>query len=178
MNIRRYCRKSAAPSVFRGGRIEIVLTEQPKSGVVFVFAYDEGNNFLGILKPVTEKKAILRRGDLADVKAPVRGQEVGKPIFLKRMDRYAEKTDSFEKVVQARDRGGHYGVQRCLHPVCTKCVDACKTVISSGDLAIVMRVQKGGSILPEFSKGKCPRCGRCFTDCPTGSIERSPGRQH
>ncbi len=151
-------------------RVEIRLARESKLGRLIVFAYDAGNNFIGILKPVENGVVIVRKGDFADITARVEGNEIKDVVFLKKMDRYIRKIDMFDAVLYARSNTLRFGVQRCLYPICSRCVDACRSVISTCDIPIVMTVKPEGYVLPVFSKGRCPRCGKCFIFCPTGSI--------
>ena len=159
-------------------RVEIRLAKGSKLGRLIVFAYDGNNKFIGLLKPVENGAVVVRRGDYADFTACVEGSEIRDVIFLKKMDRYDKKIDMFDALTGARNNNLRYGVQRCLYPICTRCVEACKSVISNSDIPIVMTVKPEGEVLPVFSKGKCPRCGKCFTFCPTGSIVNSSETQH
>lgn len=152
------------------GSVEIRLAKESKLGRLVVFAYDQDNNYISILKPVEKGVVIVRKGDYADFTAHVEGSEIRDVVFLKKMDRYIRKIDMYDALINARDHDLRYGVQRCLYPICTRCVEACKSVISTYDIPIVMTVKPEGYILPVFSKGRCPRCGKCFIFCPTGSI--------
>jgi len=151
-------------------RTEINVPGKFKLGRLIVFAYDERNNYIGILKPIENSLVVVRKGDYADFTVAVKGGKVEDVVFLKKMDRYVRKIDMHEALVRARDKKLRYGVQRCLNPICTRCVEACKTVISTYEIPIVMTVKTEGYIFPVFSKGRCPRCGKCFVFCPTGSI--------
>ena len=157
-------------AVFYDDRVEIIVPGRMKLGRLIVFAYDDRSNYIGILKPVEKNLVIVRKGDYADFTAPVKGDTVKEVVFLKKIDRYVKKIDMYDALVYARDNKLRNGVQRCLNPICTRCVEACKSVISTYEIPIVMTVKPEGYILPVFSKGRCPRCGKCFMFCPTGSL--------
>jgi ferredoxin len=141
-----------------------------RSGRLIVFVYNERGEILGILKPVVNGAVTVRRGDYADFRLPVHGSEVGEPVLLKAMDHYLEREDMFDHLASARSAGRSYGLQRCLFPICNRCLDGCRTVITTGRYPLKMQLQPGGFVHPAFESGKCPRCGICFTWCPSGSL--------
>ena len=158
---------------FSENEIRVDLSGTTKSGRIIVYAYSSNSTFYGILKPINNNTLFIRKNDFADFAVPVRRGEIGNSHFLKKMDRYVKKVDMFRIIKDSSESGRNFGVQNCLYPICTKCTDGCKSVIHGGDLPIVMKVMKNGEIMPEFSRGKCPRCGKCFIWCPSGVIKRS-----
>ena len=138
---------------------------------VFVFAYDTQGHMQALVKPVLNGAVQVSRGDYSDinVKFGENGEVTGYGM-LKRMDGYTREIDMFDALKEAKTNGRQIGIQRCLFPVCTRCIDACKSVISGGDLALEMRKGLDGAIRPIYSKGKCPRCGKCFVWCPVAVI--------
>ena len=155
---------------YHDDRVELALREDPLLGRVIVYAHAEGGVYLGILKPVYDRRVVVRRGDYADFRAAIKGSSVEAAEFLKKMDRYEPKIDMFDSIVAAHDADRAFGVQKCLYPLCTRCVEACKSVIQGDNIPITLEVKPDGHIMPVFRRGKCPRCGRCFVNCPTGSI--------
>lgn len=155
---------------FHDDRVDLLLENEPRLGRVIVYAHDEKGCFIGMLKPVYDRRVTVRCGDYADFRAGLKDTSVESAEFLKKMDRYESKIDMFDAMVAARNAGRAYGVQKCLYPFCTRCVTACRSVIQGDDIPIALAIKPGGFIAPVFSRGKCPRCGRCFVNCPTGSI--------
>lgn len=158
---------------FTSEGVEITVAETTKSGRLIVFAYEPSGRMVGILKPMEQGRLVVRPGDLADFEVQVEGKTVKGFSFLKRMDRYAESVDMAARLRQASDQGLRFGIQRCLHPFCSRCTSACASVISGGDLPITLNVAPSGHIHPSYAKGKCPRCGMCFTWCPSGLITQT-----
>ncbi|ACG71590.1 4Fe-4S ferredoxin, iron-sulfur binding protein [Anaeromyxobacter sp. K] len=157
---------------FLPDEIRIHLDEETKSGRIIVFAHAADGSLLGLLKPIVDGAVTVRRGDLADYRLAVRGRDVGEHRLLKAMDRYVEREDMLERILDARAKGLRFGVQRCLYPICNRCLDGCKSVMR-GDFPISMRVGERGNVEPVFAKGSCPRCGKCFVWCPSGVIRDS-----
>lgn len=140
---------------------------------VFIYAYDSQGHMFGILKPVANGRIAVSRGDYADVEIGTQGRQVTGYELLKRLDHYLRQVDMFELLKTAKANGHRYGVQRCLYPICTRCLEACKSVISGGDIPLQMEVAPGGQIHPVYAQGKCPRCGKCFIWCPVQVITNS-----
>ncbi|MFB3814771.1 MAG: hypothetical protein ACE14L_11745 [Terriglobales bacterium] len=156
----------AATFKFEPQRVRIAVPKQLQDMRLVVFAYDDSGHMYGVLKSVNDGQITVNAGDNADLVLDVRQGRIGDYELLKRMDRYVRQVDMLERLRDASQNGRHVGVQRCLFPLCTRCIDGCKSVISGGDLPIEMQLGAGGEIRPVFSKGKCPRCGKCFTWCP------------
>lgn len=152
--------------------IRIHLTDKTRSGRIIVFAHVEDGGLLGLLKPIVDGTVTVRRGDLADYRLAVRGGEVGDHRLLKAMDRYVEREDMLVRILEARAKGLRFGLQRCLYPICNRCLDGCKSVMRGG-YPITMRVGERGNVEPAFAKGSCPRCGKCFVWCPSGVLKDS-----
>jgi formate hydrogenlyase subunit 6/NADH:ubiquinone oxidoreductase subunit I len=70
----------------------------------------------------------------------------------------------------ARANGLRFGVQQCMYPVCTRCLEVCP-VISKG--VIQMNQAKNGAIVPSVIYGNCPRSGKCFTVCTLGAFYKA-----
>jgi len=162
---------------FSNGSVTLDVPAKLNGLRTFVYAYDRQGVMFGILKPIANGRITVNRGDYADVKIATSGRQVTGYELLKRMDHYLRQVDMFELLQQAQDNGLRHGVQRCLYPMCTRCLEGCKSVISGGDIPLQMEVAPGGQIHPVYARGKCPRCGKCFAWCPVGVITDSrPGR--
>ncbi|ABC80110.1 hypothetical protein [Anaeromyxobacter dehalogenans] len=157
---------------FLPDELRIHLSDQTRSGRIIVFAHVEGGSLLGLLKPIVDGTVTVRRGDLADYALAIHGGEIGEHRLLKAMDRYVEREDMLERILEARAKGLRFGVQRCLYPICNRCLDGCKSVMRR-DYPISMRVGERGNVEPGFAKGSCPRCGKCFVWCPSGVLRDS-----
>jgi ferredoxin len=140
---------------------------------VMVYAYDEHGQMFGVMKPVINNTVTVTHGDYADVEIRIKGRQVKDFELLKRMDHYLRQVDMHDLFADAQANGRNHGIQRCLYPLCTRCLDACKSVINGGDIPLQMEVGPGGQIHPVYARGKCPRCGKCFTWCPVQVITNS-----
>lgn len=141
---------------------------------VFVFAYDSQGHMQAIAKPVEDGTIEVNPGDYSDIDVRFdEDDQVAGFEMLKRMDSYTRELDMFKALKEARANGRRIGIQRCLYPACTRCIEGCRSVISGGDLPLQMRKGEDGAIRPVYSKGKCPRCGKCFVWCPVKVITMS-----
>lgn len=163
-----------AESEFIFGENEIIvkLSATTKNGNIIVYAYGPDGNFYGMLKPIKDLSIIIRKGDNADFMVQVYGREIGETSFMKKMDRYIRKVGMYDLLIEAVEKKWNYGVQNCLYPICTRCTDGCKSVVSTSNLPLVMSVMDNGEIKPVFRKGRCPRCGKCIIWCPSGVIQK------
>lgn len=152
--------------------LNLKLSGTTKNGNIIIYAYGPDGNFYGMLKPVKDLSIKVRKGDNADFMVQIYGREIGKISFMKKMDRYIRKVDMYDLIIEARKHEWNYGVQNCLYPVCTRCTDGCKSVVSIERLPIIMSVMDNGEIMPVFRKGGCPRCGKCIVWCPSGVIQK------
>lgn len=152
---------------FLHDRIEIKLSRDPAHPRILVFAYDEQGRQVTILKPVYDRKIIISQGDLADYRVNFEQGSVDGYELLKKAYGLYTSTDFFRQLVCAKDNDRRYGVQECLYPACTMCMDVCP-VIANG--VIGMPVLKDGRIHPVIHYGGCPRCGKCFKLCKLGVI--------
>jgi ferredoxin len=141
---------------------------------VLVFAYDPQGHMQAVVKPVENGTIEVNQGDYSDIEVRFdKDDQVAGFEMLKRMDSYTRRLDMFNALKDARANGRRIGIQRCLYPVCTRCIEGCRSVISGGDLPLEMRKGKDGAIRPVYYKGKCPRCGKCFVWCPVKVITMS-----
>jgi ferredoxin len=159
---------------FTEHQVRIRVSEELNDVRVFVFAYDSRGHMLAVFKPVENGAVEVNQGDWSDLDVRFdKDDRVAGFEMLKRMDSYIRKVDMFASLKEAKANGRPTGIQRCLYPVCTRCIEGCRSVISGGDLPLEMRRGEDGAIRPLYSKGKCPRCGKCFVWCPAEVITKS-----
>jgi len=155
---------------FRAEKVTIKLSEQPIWERVVVFVYDEEGRQVGILKPVYDQTVIIKPGESPDYRVSFTDGAVDDFEIITKINGVYEGEDFFSLLTQARKSSRRYGVQECLYPFCTLCMDVCP-VIKQG--VIEMRVAKNGTIYPVINIGGCPRCGKCFEVCKVGVIFKS-----
>ncbi len=159
---------------FTARRVRVTVPGGLNDRRVFVFAYDSEGHMQAVVKTVEDGTVEINVGDYSDIDIWFdRENRVAGFEMLKRMDNYTRRLDMFEGLREARDNGRRIGIQRCLYPVCTRCIEGCRSVISGGDLPLEMRTGEDGAIAPVYAKGKCPRCGKCFVWCPVDVITQS-----
>ncbi|MGO9315954.1 MAG: 4Fe-4S ferredoxin [Syntrophobacteraceae bacterium] len=155
-------------------QVHISVPKELNDFHVLVFAYDSQGHMQAVLKPVVEGTIEVNQGDNSDIDVRFgNGDQVAGFELLKRMDSYIREVDMFNALKEARANGRQTGIQRCLYPLCTRCIDGCRSVIKVGDLALEMHKGEDGAIRPVYFKGKCPRCGKCFVWCPVKVITMS-----
>ena len=160
----------AAKFDFQADRIEIKLSRDPAYSHIIVYAYDEDQRQVCILKPIEKRRIIINPGDRADYRVIFENNKVLSYEVLKKaygMDRSEDFTGHLNA---AKKAGRRYGVQECLYPACSMCLDVCP-VVSTG--IIKMPVLPDGRIHPVIHYGGCPRCGKCFELCKMGVIFRT-----
>ena len=155
--------------VFSEKGVEILLSETPLAGRMVVFAYDEKGDQVAILKPVYNGRVTLGPGEFADYRVRFANGAVKGFEIIQKLDGVRDGEDFLHLLTRARDAAWRYGVQECLYPVCTICMDVCP-VIAYG--VIKMVVAEDGRINPVYSRQNCPRSGRCFEACKLGVIVR------
>jgi len=153
---------------FSPDSIEINLREKAATERIAVFAYDAEQRQVVIVKPVLGGKTVrIKRGDLADYcvsleKDMVKGFEVFREVAGLR-----KGIDFFQLLVEAKAACRLYGVQDCLYPFCTRCMDVCPVIKSK---VIEMKIDKNGAFYPAIHLAGCPRSGKCFAVCTVGAI--------
>jgi ferredoxin len=173
-NYPRFAAPVKAGFEFADQQVRIHVPTELNDLSVFVFAYDSQGHMQAVVKPAENGAIEVNRGDYSDIDVRFdEGDQVAGFEMLKRMDSYTRELDMFTALKEAKANGRRIGIQRCLYPVCTRCVEGCRSVISGGDLALEMRKGEDGAIRPVYSKGKCPRCGKCFVWCPVKVITES-----
>ncbi|MEN6438799.1 MAG: 4Fe-4S ferredoxin [Syntrophobacter sp.] len=159
---------------FAGQHIRIGVPSELNDLRVFVFAYDSRGHMQAVVKAVEDGTIEVSEGDFSDIDVGFsQGNQIAGFEILKRMDSYTRQVDMAKALREANENGRQIGIQRCLYPVCTRCIDGCRSVIYGGDLPLEMRKSEDGAIVPVYSKGKCPRCGKCFVWCPVNVITTS-----
>jgi len=153
--------------------ITINIQEPYDTSMIVVYAYEDPETLLCIIKNVYENNVSLRPGDFADYAVSVKNHRITGHRMLKISGRYTEKKDMFGLFSSAQDEGRFYGVQRCLYPVCRTCIEECDLVTGSGEIALEMFTGERGEIHPVLYRGKCPRCGHCYVKCPMKEIVKS-----
>ncbi|MDD5205220.1 MAG: 4Fe-4S dicluster domain-containing protein [Desulfobacterales bacterium] len=168
--------------LFGDEEVVIEISSDPLWKSVVVFAYDEKECQVGIVKPVYDRRITIRESDLPDYRVATRGNRVtGFEIINKSRD--SKQVPSFLKILKgANESSRRFGLQECLYPVCTRCMDVCP-VIQHG--VIEMDILENGAVVPVVHLPGCPRCGKCFEVCKVGvllnptkipaSVEMKPG---
>jgi len=155
---------------FQDDRVVISLSDEPLLKRIVVFAYDDKNRQVGIIKPVYDKTVVLTPDEFPDFRVYFKENTVEGYEIVKKVKGVVNGEDFFETMKRARAASRRYGVQQCLYPICTICLDVCP-VIQNG--VIEMRLASDGRIHPFIHLGSCPRCGKCFEVCKLGVLYKS-----
>ena len=127
----------------------------------------------GLLDPTLSDKLIITKGTYASYVANIKGNKIIDYQILKTFNNYKEKIDFYDVFISANKNGRKCGIQRCLSPFCNICVDECREVKGDERIAIDLILNDRGEIVPIYHPGYCPRCGRCFVECPIGLLVQS-----
>ena len=155
---------------FMGDRVAIKLSDKPVWERIVVFVYDKEGRQLCILKPVYDQTVTVTPGEFPDYWVSFTDGAVDDFGVITKTRGVPQGEDFFSLLSQARASSRRYGVQQCLYPLCTRCLDVCP-VIKYG--VIKMHVCKDGRINPVIYIEGCPRCGKCFEVCKVGCIVKS-----
>ena len=155
---------------FREDRVILRLNEPVETGRLVVFVYDAEGNQYGMLKEVRNGMITVTPGDFPEYMARFRGTRVEGYKIFKRVNGRGEGEPFLDLLRRAGAQQLRYGVQQCMYPVCTRCLDVCP-VIAKG--VIRMHQARGGQIVPEVLYGACPRSGKCFTVCTLGAFYKA-----
>lgn len=137
---------------------------------IVVFVYDEQGRQYGTLKTIRNGAVEITAADYPEYLAFFQGTAVEGYKIFRRVNGRAEVTD-FLSLLRAAEAGGlRFGVQQCMYPVCTRCLEVCP-VISKG--VIQMNQTESGAIVPTVLFGSCPRSGRCFAVCTLGAFYKA-----
>ena len=156
---------------FYPDRVEIKLAEDPLPvNRIAVFAYDSQDRQICILKPVYDRTVVLTRDNYPDYRVHFRNAKVDGYDLLQGHVGFQEKMNFVDILNEAKESGRRYGVQECLYPICTRCLDVC---VVRKFFVLDMVVAVDGTIYPIFRNAGCPRCGKCMKACKQGVICRS-----
>jgi hypothetical protein len=156
---------------FYPDRVEIKLAEDPLPVKrIVVFAYDAQEREVCILKPVYDQTVVLTRDNYPDYRVRFRNGNVDGYDLLQGHGGIGEKMNFVAILNEAKESGRRYGVQECLYPICTRCMDVCP-VIKQG--VIKMKVDEDGAFYPAIHLAGCPRSGKCMEACKQRIICRS-----
>jgi NAD-dependent dihydropyrimidine dehydrogenase PreA subunit len=148
--------------------IEVKLVDPPSINRIVVFAYDGNGRQVAIIKPVTKGIVTIVPGDAADYRVNFKEPATVKDYEILRESHDAkERVDFFRIITEAKGSLRRYGMQECLYPVCTRCMEVCP-VIKVG--VIQMLVNPKGAFYPVIHLEGCPRSGLCFAVCKVDVI--------
>jgi formate hydrogenlyase subunit 6/NADH:ubiquinone oxidoreductase subunit I len=152
---------------FKEEEVVIQVSSDPLWKYVVVFAYDDKDRQVGIIKPVYNRSITIRPNDRPDYRVSTKGNRVtGFEIVIK--SREPSHGERFLQILrQAGETSRRFGLQECLYPVCTRCADICPVI---GQGVIEMPIQESGAIVPVIHLPGCPRCGKCFEVCKVGVL--------
>jgi ferredoxin len=155
---------------FAADAVTLFLEGPVSTRQIVVFAYDEQGRQYGTLKSVRDGAVKITGADYPEYLAYFRGTAVDGYKIFRRVNGKADVED-FLSLLRAADAGGlRFGVQQCMYPVCTRCLEVCP-VISKG--VIQMNQTESGAIVPTVLFGSCPRSGRCFAVCTLGAFYKA-----
>jgi hypothetical protein len=157
--------RAANTASFRFGQesIEITLRDKAPTERLAVFAYDPEGRQVVIVKPVQGgTRLTIRPVDFADYRVTLENGQVKDFEIFREIPGIRKGVDFFRLLVEAKEASRLYGVQDCLYPICTRCMDVCP-VIKQG--VIKMKVDEGGAFFPAIYLTACPRSGKCFAVC-------------
>ena len=158
---------------FEQDEIVMTLPGPVSTGQLVVFVYDEEGSQFGMIKDVRDGKIRIVREDYPEYEAVFRGTEVKGYRIFRRVNGVPDVTDFMSLLRRARNVNLRYGVQQCMYPVCTRCLNVCP-VISKG--VIEMHQAENGAIVPFVMYGGCPRSGKCFAVCTLGAFYKADMR--
>jgi len=138
-----------------------------------VFVYDDEGCQYGMMKSIRDDTIRITEQDFPEYQAVFNGKVVEGYRIFRRVNGKPEARNFFSLMQDAKARNLRFGVQQCMYPVCTRCLDVCP-VISKG--VIEMHQAEGGQILPFVLFGSCPRSGKCFTVCTLGAFYKADMR--
>lgn len=153
---------------FEEDAVQISLQDNASAERIAVFAYDADQRQVVIVKPVEDgSKITIRSGDAADYRVSLEEGAVKDVEIFREIPGLRTGVDFFRLLVEAKAASRRYGVQDCLYPICTRCMDVCP-VIRQG--VIKMKIDESGAFFPAIHITACPRSGKCFAVCPLGAI--------
>jgi len=163
----------AARFQFHPEQVDVLLPAGSDLKHYIVFAYDDSSRLYGILAPTSGGRVVIRNGDCADFRVWARNDTIKDYALLKQVTRYTLAVDMAALLRRADSTHRKLGVQRCLFPMCTICLDICRRVKGTEKIALVIRTVDNGELVPVYFRGECPRCGECYVECPVGALLKS-----
>jgi hypothetical protein len=156
---------------FYPDRVEIRLGDSPLPVKrIAVFAYDDKDHQICILKPVYDGIVVLTEDDHPDYRVRFKNGKVDGYDLLNGHNGLRGQSNFLNLLTAARESGRRYGVQECLYPICTQCLDVC---VVRKFFVLEMAVAGDGTIYPIFRNAGCPRCGKCMAACKQNVICKS-----
>ena len=153
--------------IFNAHLVEVKLQNTPVWKRIVVFAYDAEGRQVGIIKPVYNRTLTITEKDYPDFRVKVRDGKAEGFEIVNRANGGYENKGFLTLLAEAKDASRRYGVQECLYPMCTRCMDVCP-VVKFGIVEIP--VTQSGAFYPVIHIQGCPRCGKCFEVCKIGLI--------
>jgi ferredoxin len=157
-------------AVFGDDAVTLFLDTETDARQMVVFVYDGQGRQYGTLKTIRDGAVRITGDDYPEYLAFFNGTAVEGYKIFRRVNGRADATDFLTLMRAARDAGLRFGVQQCMYPVCTRCLEVCP-VISKG--VIRMNQAENGAIVPTVLFGSCPRSGKCFTVCTLGAFYKA-----
>ena len=158
---------------FKEKEILLNFDENVTVDALVVFVYDDEGCQYGMMKILRDGVIRITEQDFPEYQAVFKGTVVEGYRIFRRVNGKSEVRDFFSLMQDAKARNLRFGVQQCMYPVCTRCLEVCP-VISKG--VIEMHQAEGGQILPFVLFGSCPRSGKCFTVCTLGAFYKADMR--
>lgn len=152
---------------FSQDKVEIQMAEDPVWKRIVVYAYDQDGSQVGIVKPVYDRSITITGNDYPDFRVRTNGNKVTGFDIIKKSKETLQGESFFKVLNEAKDGFRRFGLQECLYPICTRCMDVCP-VIQHG--VIEMPISENGGINPVVHIPGCPRCGKCFEVCKVGVL--------
>ncbi|MDR2818988.1 MAG: hypothetical protein LBB60_00415 [Desulfovibrio sp.] len=156
--------------VFEDDAVTLIFDTPVSTTQIVVFAYDDQGRQYGTLKTIRDGAVRITGDDYPEYLAFFKGPAVEGYKIFRRVNGKADVTNFLTLIRTARANGLRFGVQQCMYPVCTRCLEVCP-VISKG--VIQMNQAKNGAIVPSVIYGNCPRSGKCFTVCTLGAFYKA-----
>jgi NAD-dependent dihydropyrimidine dehydrogenase PreA subunit len=163
----------AAQFRFQPEQVKVFLPPGSNLTHYIVFAYDDSSTLYGIMAPASGGCVVIRNGDCADFRVWARNDTIKDYTLLKQVTQYTLAVDMAALLRRADTTHHKLGVQRCLFPMCTICLDICRRVKGSEKIALTIHTAENGELVPVYLRGECPRCGECYVECPVGALLKS-----
>lgn len=153
--------------IFNSDSVRIQMAEDPVWKRIVVYAYEQDGSQVGIVKPVYDRSITITAKDRPDFRVRTKGNRVMGFDILKKTHETLQGESFLAVLNEAKNGFRRFGLQECLYPICTRCMDVCP-VIQHG--VIEMPISENGGINPVVHLPGCPRCGKCFEVCKVGVL--------